>query len=389
MYLKKLLLTNFKNYESLRLDLHERVNAFVGLNGGGKTNVLDAIFYLCMCKSYFQHLDADIITKPLESDQKPADFMRLEGFFERNGRKERIVAKIQARKKKVFERNDAPYPSLSEHVGLLPVVIVAPDDVQLATEGSEERRRFIDTTLSQMDNKYLNYLILYNKIVEQRNALLKKWLSERNDTGGSADTALLDVYDAQLRAPTAYIFKSRQAFIADFSPIFNEIYQKISDNRENVVVTYESRLKNDIDFLEILKAARQKDLILGRTSVGIHRDDLGFEIDKKPLKKFGSQGQLKSFVVSLKLAQHQILAKNELQISPILLLDDIFDKLDDQRIENLLQLLAQQRIGQIFLTDTHPERTLEVLTKLGVPFQIFNVAAAKVQKMPSPSIQAD
>jgi DNA replication and repair protein RecF len=348
------------------------------LNGVGKTNILDAVFYLCMCKSYFQHLDTDIFTK--DADQVAANIMRLEGIFERNGRKERVVAKVQHRKKKIFERNDAPYAALSEHVGLLPIVMIAPDDVQLATEGSEERRRFMDNTLSQMDNQYLQWLIQYNKILDQRNAFLKKQAAQHAPhTGGGAENALLDVYDQQLLTPAAYIFEKRQQFIAALTPIFNELYQKISDAREMVVLTYQSRLHGQ-NFADLLLQSRQKDLILGRTTIGIHRDDLGFEIDQKPLKKFGSQGQLKSFVVSLKLAQHQFLANNELQLSPILLLDDIFDKLDDQRIANLLQLLTDQRIGQILLSDTHPQRTEAILTQLNIPFQLFHVEKNAVKK---------
>ena len=374
MYLEKIVLTQFKNYASQSLTLSKRLNCFVGLNGVGKTNLLDAIYYLCLCKSHFLASDLDVVLRG-------SDFTRLEGHFMKNMVREKIVAKVQPRKKKTIERNDVAYAALSEHIGFLPVVMFAPDDTLLAKEGSEERRRFIDNVLSQIDNQYLTNLIFYNKILEQRNALLKKsgFEGKNGQNTEGVDLDLLKIYDNQMLAPAAFIFEKRKEFTEHFSPIFNEIYRKIADAKEQVLVTYNSQLLTD-NLQNLLVKNREKDFILHRTTTGIHKDDWTFEIDEKPLKRFGSQGQLKSFVLALKLAQYEILRgiKNE---TPILLLDDIFDKLDANRVENLLQLIVNQSFGQIFITDTHLERMQEMTEKLGVEFKIFTVENAEVKEV--------
>ena len=326
-----------------------------------------------MCKSYFLSSDTDVIqltSEKVESDEtesvKRADFMRLEGHFQKNNRREKIVAKVQPRKKKMIEKNDVLYAGLSDHIGFLPVVMFAPDDTLLAKEGSEERRRFIDTALSQIDNQYLTNLIFYNKILEQRNALLKK-----KDENGADTEGVLDVYDQQMGHPAQYIFEKRRAFIDTFTPIFNTIYNKISGKREAVKIIYHSSLVGD-SLTNLIKKSREKDRILQRTTVGIHKDDLMFEIDNKPLKRFGSQGQLKSFVISLKLAQYEIL-RGAKQETPILLLDDIFDKLDDERVHNFLQLIVNQSFGQIFITDTHAGRINDIIKKLHPDYKVFTI----------------
>ncbi len=364
LHLEKLILTHFKNYESQKLTFSEHINCFVGLNGMGKTNVLDAIYYLCMCKSYFLPSDNDVILRG-------QNFMRLEGHFKKNGASEKIVAKVQSRKKKMIERNDNVYSALSNHIGFLPVVMFAPDDTLLVKDGSEERRRFMDTALSQIDNQYLTNLIFYNKILEQRNALLKKI-----DENGSDTEGVLDVYDQQMNDPAQYIFEKRRAFIDIFTPVFNTIYRKISGEREAVKIIYKSFLVGD-SLTNLIKKSREKDRILQRTTVGIHKDDLMFEIDDKPLKRFGSQGQLKSFVISLKLAQYEIL-RGAKQETPILLLDDIFDKLDDERVSNFLQLIVNQSFGQIFITDTHAGRINDIIKKLHPNFKIFIIEKGDV-----------
>jgi DNA replication and repair protein RecF len=371
LYLDKLILTNFKNYASQSLNFSARLNCFVGLNGMGKTNLLDAIYYLCLCKSNFLGSDVDVVLRG-------GDFMRLEGDFIKNGRLEKIVAKVQPRKKKIIERNGVSYAGLSDHIGFLPVVFFAPDDTLLAKEGSEERRRFLDMALSQIDNQYLTNLIFYNKILEQRNAHLKK-------QGGAEglDEKLIAIYDTQLLIPARYIHEKRKDFTVLLTPIFNELYKKIADAHEEVGIQYESQLLTN-DLKDLLLKYREKDRILQRTTSGIHRDDLVFTMDEKPLKKFGSQGQLKSFILALKLAQHEILAQNflletgEKKDMPILLLDDIFDKLDEKRVENLLQLLVNQPYGQIFMTDTHKERIENIVKNVVVPFKIFDVENGKV-----------
>jgi DNA replication and repair protein RecF len=332
------------------------------------------VYYMCMTKSYFLNLDSDVILRG-------SDFLRLEGHFVKKNRHEKIVAKVQLRKKKIVERNDVVYDALSDHIGFLPVVMFAPDDTLLAKEGSEERRRFMDLCLSQIDNQYLTHLIFYNKILEQRNAYLKSLekigSNKQNTVEGkhSFDVKLIEVYDTQITPSAQYIFEKRQDFVNNFSPIFNDIYGKISGEKEVVSIVYESPLLTD-NLKNILSKNREKDRILQRTSSGIHRDDLTFTMSDKSLKKFGSQGQLKSFVLSLKLAQHEILRgplTDENQDLPILLLDDIFDKLDETRIENLLQLIVNQSFGQIFISDTNAGRVQEVVTKLNADYKIFMV----------------
>ncbi len=378
MHLEKITLTNFKNYDSQTLLFGERLNAFVGLNGMGKTNLLDAIYYLCMCKSYFLPSDSDVILRG-------ADFLRLEGFFKKNGQTEKIVVKVQARRKKVFERNDVPYPVLSEHIGFLSVVMMTPDDTELVKEGSEARRRFLDNTLSQLDNIYLTHLIFYNRILEQRNSLLKKYANTLADTliedGQNSDLEnLLSIYEKQMLPSARYIFQKRKQFILEFEPIFNNIYQNISDSRETVKIVYESPIEkmivqnemNETLGINFWLASREKDRILQRTTVGIHRDDLGFEMGGKSVKKFGSQGQLKSFVVAIKLAQYEILRGVKTE-PPILLLDDIFDKLDEYRVKNLLQLILNQSFGQVFITDTHEGRIKDIFEASSLDYKIFPI----------------
>lgn len=364
LHLEKIILTNFKNYAARSFEFNAKLNAFVGLNGVGKTNVLDAVYFLCVCKSYFLNIDSDLILRG-------GDFFRLEGHFNRAEKKQQIVAKVQVRKRKVFEKNSVPYPSLSEHIGFLPVVMIAPDDIELVREGSEERRKFLDIALCQIDNQYLTQLNFYNKLLEQRNATLK----QQAQISREACMQLLDIYDTQMQGATNYIFEKRRIFIENFEPIFNKFYEQISNDREKVICRYESQL-NEMPFLKLMQQNRQRDLAVERTFGGIHRDNLGFEMNGVPLKKFGSQGQTKSFVVALKLAQYELLTKgifnNNIE-TPILLLDDIFDKLDEQRVLNLLKLIENQAFGQIFLTDTSPERVANIVENLGIDATVFHL----------------
>jgi len=335
LYLEKIKLTQFKNYEVEELIFSTRLNCFVGKNGMGKTNLLDAIYYLCMCKSSMSLNDRNVI-------QRAADFFRLEGHFKIEDKKHKIVAKVIPGKMKTFEQGDVPYKKLLEHIGLLPVVMIVPDDTELAKEGSEVRRKFLDNTLSQSDPKYLEYLVAYNRVLK---------------------------FDMQLLEPAAYIAEQRMAFVESFSPVFEEYYKVISGAQEMVRCTYASSLKEQ-EFSTLLEHAREKDRILQRTTVGIHKDDLKFFIDDFPLKKFASQGQLKSFVLAMKLAQYdflRILKKKK----PLLLLDDIFDKLDRSRVEQLISLLVKGEFGQIFITDTHERRIEEIIEGFGTDYQKF------------------
>ncbi|MEO1408466.1 MAG: DNA replication/repair protein RecF [Bacteroidota bacterium] len=364
MRLLTLKLTQFKNYTSQGLQLAPRINCFVGKNGMGKTNLLDAIYYLCMCKSQQSLSDAHLT---LHGEA----FFRLEGHFYKNQKRYRIVAKVQARKRKVIECNDVAYPKLIDHIGLLPVVMIVPDDTRLATEGSEDRRRFLNNTLSQLDPRYLRDLVQYNRLLKQRNAALKQMGAERR-----FDAALLATYDEQLLAPATYLHQQRAAFQTQLVPALQAHYAAISGGQEQVSCTYRSAL-SESNLADLLVAAREKDRILQRTTVGIHRDDLLFQIGEYPLKKYASQGQLKSFVLALKLAQYAIL-RGEKKESPLLLLDDIFDKLDPSRVRQLIELLIEQEFGQVFITDTDEHRLASILNQFTVDYRKFRVAQGQI-----------
>lgn len=366
--LKQIKLNNFKNYTEAMIHCSPGINCLVGKNGMGKTNFLDAIYYLCMTKSHFNLSDSHLI-------RHEADFFRMDASFEVGQEINRIVAKYATRKKKVFEKNQVPYERLAEHIGQLPVVMVAPDDTQIATEGSEIRRKFIDNTLSQIDQQYLQQLILYNKILKQRNALLKKMAEENRY---QAD--LIQVYDQQLLSPAAFIFEKRQAFAEILQPVFQVMHDFICGAAEKVQLSYVSPLAEK-GLAEILKENREKDRILQRTTSGIHKDDLVFQIESRPLKRFASQGQLKSYILALKLSQYEIL-KQEKGCAPILLLDDIFDKLDLHRVFQLLELLSNGQFGQTFITDTNPHRVAQILSQFPIEQAQFFVEHGSIKDFP-------
>lgn len=333
----------------------------------GKTNLLDAIYFLCMGKSYFNLPDSLVVNHG-------AAFMRLEGHFAKAGKPERIVVKSIPRKKKELERNDIPYRRLSEHVGLLPVVMIAPDDVYLVSEGSEMRRRFLDNTLSQLDNRYLQHLIIYNKVLQQRNALLKQFGEK-----GGYNAELVEAYDRQMAGPGMAIYHSRQQFMERFRGILRQLYQTISGDAETVDCTYLSRMEAS-PLEALLREAAEKDRILQRSTAGPHKDELDFTIGGYPLKRFASQGQLKSFTLSLKLAQYQILLE-EKKVPPILLLDDIFDKLDYDRVSQLLELLLQGGFGQAFITDTDEHRLEAIVRRFGRQYIKYEVNSGTATKI--------
>lgn len=355
--LKYLKLTNFKNYGSQELELDAKLNCFLGKNGMGKTNLLDAIHYSCFGKSKFQASDRLLMLHD-------TDFFRLEAQFLLGEKQEEIVAKVAKRRKKALERNKVPYRKLSHHVGLFPAVFIAPDDIYLIKEGSEERRRFMDNILSQLHPAYLQTLIQYQSLLKQRNALLKSWQD-------NPDHALLDIYSQQIVQPAQVIHQHRTNFVKEFLPLLEAKYAQISNNQEPVSLQYFSSL-NEQDLGVHLQEVREKDIILQRTTVGIHKDDLQFSIREYPLKQFGSQGQLKSFLLALKLAEYQIL-KEQKQIFPLLILDDIFDKLDRNRIDMLIQMIGKEDFGQIFISDTHPKRLQEIILKIGISVKNFEI----------------
>ncbi|MFN7116970.1 MAG: DNA replication/repair protein RecF [Saprospiraceae bacterium] len=359
MHIEQLKLTNFKNYEQQSIVCSPQVNCFVGLNGMGKTNLLDAVYYLCMTKSHTGLTDSNVV-------RHGADFFRLEALFQKDGKRDKIVAKVMPRKKKEFERNDVPYPRLADHIGTYPVVIIAPNDTSIILEGSEVRRRFLDNTLSQLDPLYLRALLHYNKILEQRNALLKQFAERR-----SYNESLLETYNAQLIEPAQLICNKRQEFITSFCKILQDIYQFIAMQRESIDCQYESKLI-DTSFAQLLAESVEKDRALQRSTTGIHKDELDLKINGYSAKQFASQGQLKSLVLALKLAQYEIL-RREKKMQPLLLLDDIFDKLDKTRVSQLLKLLLEKSFGQIFITDTDEHRVTEIVEQLNTPYQKFKI----------------
>ena len=359
MVIEQLTLHNFKNYEFLDMPVAQGFHCFFGRNGSGKTNLLDSIYYLCMTKSYFGLNDTAVV-------RKGADAMRLAATVRYDGQTERIVAKVAPRKVKVFERQEVPYPRLADHIGSLPVVMIAPDDTELLTEGSEARRRFLDNTLSQMDPRYLSELMRYNRILQQRNALLRQ-MAEHH----TRDFGLLDAYTQPLIAPARYIYACRSNFMEVFAEIFQQKYQIISRSAERVTLAYRSALQQE-DIADLLKQSLEKDLLLSRTTEGIHRDDLECLIEEVPIRRFASQGQRKSFLIALKLAQYEILRTTK-GFSPILLLDDLYDKLDPDRVAQLFQLLHTPDMGQVFLTDTQSDRIAPILSDQGKACSFFQI----------------
>lgn len=359
MYLKKLSLFNFKNFEEASFEFEHKINCFVGKNGIGKTNVLDAIYHLAFGKSYFNTLSVQNI-------KHNEDFFVVDGEFEKQDRTEQIVCSLKKGQKKILKRNGKLYEKFSDHLGFIPLVIISPTDADLIREGSDIRRKFIDTVISQLDNTYLNELIQYQKIVAQRNALLKYFALNR-----VFETTTLEIYDEQLAQFGLNIYQKRKQFLNDFIPIFDLFYKRISNSEENVHLDYESQLDQN-DLLSLLKENIKKDRALQYTSVGIHKDDLAFTIDGFPIKKFGSQGQQKSFLIALKLAQFEFVKKQSGE-KPILLFDDIFDKLDETRVSQIVSMVNNDDFGQLFISDTHPERTETIVKQTHQSYKIFNL----------------
>lgn len=364
MWLQRLSLINFKNYEEASLTFSPTVNAFTGNNGAGKTNLLDAIHYLSLCKSYFNPIDTQQI-------KQGADFFMVQGVFELQGKQETIACSLKKNQKKQFKRNKKEYQRLADHIGLFPLVMISPYDVSIVMEGSEERRKFVDNAISQTDRNYLDELIQYNKCLANRNALLRQIAHT-----GKYDPALMEIYDEQLSASGTVIYHKRRDFMAHFAEIFNQHYTFLSEGAEEVSLVYDSPLHEDT-LPNLLQKYVEKDRILERTTMGIHKDDLVFSIHGMPLKKFGSQGQQKSFLIALKLAQYTYL-KQQKGFEPLLLLDDIFDKLDDLRTRKLMQKVSAHDFGQIFITDTSRQRIETIFEEIGEEVAIFDVEKGRV-----------
>lgn len=361
MRLNALSILNYKNLEQVELDFPSKINCFVGDNGMGKTNLLDAIYYLSFCKSHTNAIDSQNICHT-------QDFLMLQGNYLLRGKEEQIDCGIKRRQKKQFKRNKKAYERLADHIGVLPLVLVTPRDQELINGGSEERRKFLDGVIAQSDHLYLDALGKYNQALKQRNALLK--METR------ADDALFEIWEEQMSQYGAYIHTQRQSFVKAFVPIFQETYQFISEKNETVSLSYISQL-DDHQLSDKLKANRERDRLIGFSTNGIHKDDLEMLLDKYPIKRVGSQGQNKTFLIAIKLAQFDFL-KQAHRLSPILLLDDIFDKLDNGRVGRIVELVANDRFGQIFISDTNRSHLTSILSRLPQRATVFEVQSGAV-----------
>lgn len=367
MVLKEISLLGFKNYEQSEAHFSHRVNCLTGPNGEGKTNVLDAIYYLAFCKSYFNPIDSQNIR------HNDAFFM-IQGLFSTEDGSTEIYCAQKRGQKKQFKKNKKEYERLADHIGYIPLVMISPYDSELIEGGSESRRKFIDSVISQYNKSYLEDLIYYNRALSQRNAQLKSFA--RNRTGSRSD---IEVWDEQLAAYGEKIFAARRKFIESFIPIFNKYYQLISGGKEEVTVEYESKLFES-NLKSLLYNNYEKDCRMEYTTAGIHKDDLAFQIASFPIKKYASQGQQKTYLLALKFAQYDFI-KTVKGIKPLLLLDDIYDKLDDERVTSLMKLVSGNDFGQLFITDTNEERIANIFKKLDVPFKMFSVMAGKLNEV--------
>ena len=361
MILREISILNYKNIREATLRFSDKLNCFVGLNGQGKTNILDAIYYLSFTKSAYNSIDSQNITHQ-------EDLAMIQGRYMMDGAQEEeaeiISCGIKRGVKKQFRRGKKDYQRLIDHIGLIPLVMVSPQDSELISEGSDERRRFMDSVISQYDKQYLEYLTRYNTLLKQRNALLKQY----EEHPMQAPAELFEVLELQMAELGVYLYQQRTDFINRFTPAFQEMYSAISGDSEQVSLQYTSQLQ-ERNLIEAFARTRQRDLAIGWTTQGIHKDELDMRLGEYPLKRVGSQGQQKSYLLAMKLGQAIFLGK------PILLLDDIFDKLDQERVERIIQLVSSHRFGQIFITDTdrqHLTAMLEKMPKIATVFQVTN-----------------
>lgn len=365
MILKRISILNYKNLEQVELSFSPKLNCFFGQNGMGKTNLLDAVYFLSFCKSAGNPIDSQNICHD-------ADFFVIQGFYEAaDGTPEEIYCRMKRRQKKQFKRNKKEYTRLSDHIGFLPLVMVSPADSELIAGGSDERRRFMDVVISQYDKEYLDALIRYNKALVQRNTLLK---SEQ-----PVEEELFLVWEEMMAQAGEVVFRKREAFIREFIPIFQSFYSFISQDREKVGLSYDSHAR-DASLLEVLKESRARDQIMGYSLRGVHKDELNMLLGDFPIKREGSQGQNKTYLVALKLAQFDFLKRTGTTV-PLLLLDDIFDKLDASRVEQIIKLVAGDSFGQIFITDTNREHLDRILHKVGSDYKMFRVEQGTVAEM--------
>ena len=359
MFLKELSLTNYKNFESLKFSFDTKIICFVGLNGVGKTNILDSIYHLSYTKSYFNPI-------PSQNIKHGETFFFISGKYMIGDKEENILVSLKKGDKKIIKRNNKLYKKFSDHIGKIPLVLISPDDRNLIIEGSETRRKFIDGIISQTDKEYLNNLIDYNKTLKQRNALLKMFYDKSEKIRKT-----IDIYDRQLSSDAQKIYDKRREFLNEFITIFKSRYKELSNDKENVEIKHSSDISPDQNLYKLLKNSLEKDLRFQYTTKGIHKDDLNLSLDNFPIKKYGSQGQQKTFLIAMKLAQFDYLSK--LDSKPILLLDDIFDKLDETRVKQIINLVNQEKFNQIFISDTNKTRSENIIKKVNKSYKIFEI----------------
>ena len=365
MIIERLSMLNFKNIEEAELSFSPKMNYLFGNNGMGKTNLLDALYYLSFCKSHGNLPDHQLI-------RYEADFCVLQGFYQENETEEEIYCGIRRKQRKAFKRNKKEYERLSDHIGLIPLVMISPEDAELIQGGSEGRRKFVDLLISQYDKEYLNELIRYNRALGQRNSLLKENMTFSEDS-------LFDILDEQLCYSGEIIHKKRKEFLQAYLPVFQKYHQNICNDGESVGLNYDSQL-NNFPLDQLLNERRERDKIVGYTSAGIHKDDFQFLLDTHLIRKVGSQGQNKTYLIALKLAQFAFLVQQGLS-TPLLLLDDIFDKLDAFRVEQIVQLVSRSEFGQIFITDTNRKYLDDILKKTDQDYKLFQAEQGKIEEM--------
>jgi DNA replication and repair protein RecF len=370
MYLKELKIANFRNCKEIDIAFSPSINCFVGKNGAGKTNLLDAVYYLSFCKSYFGNLEQQNITHN-------ADFFSILGAYQRGEHVESCHCVLERGKPKQFKLNKKEYDRLADHIGRYPLVMVSPYDTDLINAGSDERRRYVDSVVSQFNRNYLDDLITYNKALTQRNALLKQFAET-----GYFDRNMLEIWDMRMELPAHRIFEIRKTFAESFSPVFQKFYSMVSNAAETVEMAYESTLY-ETSFRELMQQSLERDRMLRYSAAGIHKDNLIFKINGFPVKYFGSQGQQKSFLVAMKLAQFDYI-REKTGIKPILLLDDVFDKLDDERVKQLVQLTGSDYFGQVFITDTQQARIKQIFKGHSVDHRIFQVEDGEISNTIKP-----
>ncbi|WP_278365552.1 DNA replication/repair protein RecF [Phocaeicola barnesiae] len=374
MWLKRISILNYKNLEQAELSFSRKMNCIIGKNGMGKTNLLDAVYYLSFCKSATNPIDSQNI-------RHNQDFFVIQGFYETDTLEpEEVYCGLKRKQKKQFKRNKKEYTRLSDHIGFIPLVLVSPADSLLIAGGSEERRRFMDVVISQFDREYLEALIRYNKALMQRNTLLKSDVEPEEE--------LMAVWEEMMATAGTVVYQKRKAFIDEFIPVFQSYYAYISQDREEVSLAYESHAAQG-DLLQLIQESRQRDRIMGYSLKGVHKDDLVMQLGEFPIKREGSQGQNKTYLIALKLAQFEFLKRTGSQTTPLVLLDDIFDKLDASRVEQIVKLVAGDNFGQIFITDTNRDHLDKILKKIDGDYKLFEVEGGMVTERKEEAHEAE